>query len=781
MPIEDDTPIRRALVFARYEASRLARTEVASEHLLLGLTRLGDEDSLALLEQFRLTPEVIRERIGGRRTGPIAAAAAGLPLTEEAEQVMESAHAEARKAPSGSTSAICMVLGMLSHPECGGAKLLLEHGLDLATARLRANELLAARGVEVQGAATPLLDEFGRDLVEIAARGGFDPLIGRNREVERLQRVLMQRLKSNPVLVGEPGVGKTAVVEGLAQRLADGTMPEPLRGKRLVSLDLAAVVAGARYRGQFEERLRGIVDEIEEQRDVILFVDEIHTLVGAGALDGALDAANILKPALAQGRVSLIGATTPREFKQRIEKDRALVRRFQRIDIAPPTVAEAIDILRGLAPRYEAFHGLQYSEQALRAAVIQSDRYIAERHLPDKAIDMLDQAAAWANLRRFDDAAVDATPRSEIVVGRDEIDEVVAAATGIPAARLRADEAERLKALESRLSQWIVGQTQAIEAVSRAVRRSRLGLGNRRRPIGSFLCVGPSGVGKTELARRLAEILFDRDDALLRFDMSEYMERHAVAKLIGSPPGYVGFEDGGQLTEAIRRQPYSVVLFDEIEKAHPDLANILLQIFEDGHLTDSEGRRVDFSNTVVLLTSNVGSRLLRDDSTIGFGSGDNDARRRRLEATLHSELRRAFRPELLDRLDETLVFHALSHDELRDVVGLQLRDVETLLAERDIELRVSEPTLDWLVARANVGAETGARPLRRTVQREIQDALSEELIGSGRLVASVRVDVDGGELAFELSEDRVPAETAGEDASAAPKSTLDGIQGQASK
>ena len=714
---------RKTLCFARYEASRLGFSAIAPEHLLLGVCRTGDETALDLLRRFGLAPDAVRRDLAGQRScaGPVGAAPS-LPLADESRRVLKMAAEEARAAPAQRAGVACLILALLRLEEGPAPALLRRHGVTLDAARREVRTLAGAAfpHAPAAGRNLPLLAEYGRDLTETAARGGFDPLIGRESELERIIQILCQRLKRSLILLGEPGVGKTALVEGLAQRIAEGKVPAPLGGQRIVALDLAAIVAGTRYRGELEERLRGILGELRQARDRIVFIDEIHSLVGAGAAEGALGAANILKPALAQGEISCIGATTLKEYRQHIERDRALQRRFQPVEIHPPSAEQVLCILEGVKSRYEEFHGVRYTEAALRAAVLQTARYLPERQFPDKAIEALDQAGAMVKLR----AARDGAPPE---VGRDEIDQVVARATGIPVARLGLGESERLRRLEETLAARVVGQPEAVRALSQAVRRSRLGLRDRRRPIGSFLLAGPPGVGKTESARRLAEILFDRAEALLRFDMSEYMERHSVAKLIGSPPGYVGYEEGGRLTEAVRRQPYCVLLFDEIEKAHADLAGILLQILEEGCLTDSQGQRVDFTHTVVLITSNVGSRRALEARGIGFG-GDARTHLARMRTEAGAELRRAFSPELLDRLDEVILFNPLSGDDLRAVLDLVLADLDLLLRERGLTVEIGEEARVWLLERARLDEATGARSLRRTVRRWLQDAISERLI-----------------------------------------------------
>jgi ATP-dependent Clp protease ATP-binding subunit ClpC len=619
--------------------------------------------------------------------------------------------------------------------------------------------------------------------------------VGREEEVDRIIQILSRRTKNNPILLGEPGVGKTAIVEGLAQRIADGRVPVFLANRRLVALDLSLIVAGTKYRGQFEERLKGILKELREARETIVFIDEIHALIGAGSAEGSLDAANILKPALSRGEISCIGATTLKEYRKYVEKDRSLLRRFQAIQVSPATNEETYQILAGIKDRYESFHQVRYQDEALRTAIYQSSRYIPDRHQPDKAIDVLDEAGAKVKLRRVRDtqqlhrvelevrqvvremkAAISEKDferavrlrereielRDEVArmgsaieeeglleVTRRDVEEVVAAWTGIPLAHLEHDEAEKLRGMEATLRRRVVGQDRAIAAISRAIRRSRLGVANPQRPVGSFVFLGPSGVGKTEVARRLAEFLFGSQTALVRFDMSEYMEKHAISRLIGSPPGYVGHEEGGQLTERIRRQPYAVILFDEIEKAHPEVANLLFQILDDGTLTDAYGNPVDFRNCLVLMTSNAGSKLVARGGRMGFVGGDREETQRRIEEEILAELRRIFSPELINRIDEVIVFNPLGEPELRAIVDILLADVNETLAQRHLRVEVSEPARLWLLARAGIDAATGARPLRRTIQRYIQDPVSEILIERrGEEIELIEVDLAGDELSL---------------------------------
>ncbi len=789
---------RRALFFARYEASKLGSRVIESEHVLLGVLREGEETVSELLRHFGVKPEEIRREIEGERVFvDRISSTAELPLSEESKKILAYASHESESMLSPSVGSEHLLVGLLRVDGCLAMRILTEQGLELYAVREELTKIAKEREASQQKKDLPFLSEYGRDLTALASQGAFDPLIGRDVELERIVQILSRRSKNNPILLGEPGVGKTAMVEGLAQRVVDGKVPMSLSRKRLVALDLSLIVAGTKYRGQFEERLKGILSELQGSPDVVVFIDEIHSLVGAGSAEGSLDAANILKPALSRGEISCIGATTLKEYRKYIERDRSLMRRFQSVRVEPPDPGETMQILEGLRERYETFHKVHYSSEALRVAIAHSTRYITDRHQPDKALDVIDEAGAKVKLRRVRDtqqirrlereiqevvqdmkSAISAKEFERAVYLRErevelredleqltrsteeggrltvttgDVEEVIASWTGVPVASLEAEEAERLMDMEAILRRRVVGQDRAIASISRAIRRSRLGVSNPRRPVGSFIFLGPSGVGKTEVARQLASFLFGSEEALIRFDMSEYMEKHAVSKLIGSPPGYVGHEEGGQLTERIRRQPYSLVLFDEIEKAHPDVANLLLQILDDGVLTDSYGNRVDFRNAIVLMTSNVGSKLVLHKGRMGFGDGSEEEDFRFLEEEILSELRRQFSPEFINRLDEVIVFKPLSSVALRSIVDILLDDVNETLAERDLTVVVSDSARDWLLERAGIDPSTGARPLRRTIQRHVQDAVSEVLISRrGETIGRIEVTCQDDALQLEV-------------------------------
>ena len=785
---------RRALFFARYEASKMGSRVIEAEHVLLGILREGEESVMNLFSRFDLKPEEVRREIEGERVFvERVSSTADLPLADETKKVLAFAAHEAEGMAHHAVGSEHLLIGLLRVETGVAMRVLTQAGLDLYAVREEVATMAREREAAQQKKELPFLSEYGRDLTSLAGQRAFDPLIGREVEIERIIQVLSRRTKNNPILLGEPGVGKTAIVEGLAQRIVDEKIPIFLRSKRIVALDLSLIVAGTKYRGQFEERLKGILKELKESDHLIVFIDEIHSLIGAGSAEGSLDAANILKPALSRGEVSCIGATTQREYRKYIEKDRSLLRRFQAVQIEPPSAEQTFKILTGIKDRYEGFHKVRYSEAALRAAILQSDRYIPDRFQPDKAIDVVDEAGAKVKLRRARDthalrqledevrqveremkAAISSKDferavylreqeierredleqmasglenPGEVEVTAQDVEEVISSWTGVPVASLQTAEAEKLMAMEDSLKRWVVGQDRAISAISRAIRRSRLGVSNPNRPVGSFIFLGPSGVGKTEVGRRLAEFLFESQQMLVRFDMSEYMEKHAVSKLIGSPPGYVGHEEGGQLTERVRRQPYSVVLFDEIEKAHPDVANLLLQILDDGRLTDAYGNSIDFTNAIVLMTSNVGSKLVLRGGRVGFGDFDEQQSFQQVEEEILGELRRSFSPEFINRVDEVIVFNPLGTEQLRAIVDILLGDVNATLAERRLAVRIDDDVRQWLLDKAGIEPSTGARPLRRTIQRHIQDAVSEILISRhGETIEAIDVSVQDGEL-----------------------------------
>ena len=788
---------RRALFFARYEASKLGSRVIETEHILLGVLREGEETVAELFRRFHVKPEEIRREVEGERVFvERISSTAELPLSEESKKILAYAAHEAESMLHPAVGSEHLLVGILRVDGCLAQRILAQHGLDVYSLREEVLGLAKEKEASQQKKELPFLSEYSRDLTALATgQEGFDPLVGREREVERIIQILSRRTKTNPSLLGEPGVGKTAIVEGLAQRIVEGRVPIFLAAKRVLALDLSLIVAGTKYRGQFEERLKGILKELKENKDIIVFVDEIHSLIGAGSAEGSLDAANILKPALSRGEIACIGATPLKEYRKFIEKDRSLLRRFQAVVVQPPSVEETMSILEGIKERYESFHKVRYADDALRTAIYQSTRYIPDRFQPDKAIDVIDEAGAKVKLRRVRDtqnlrrleqeirevvkqmkqaisdkdfeAAVYLREReielredlermtavasddADLEVTARDIEEVVSSWTGIPVSSLAKGEAERLIGMEEWLRGHVVGQDAALSGISRAIRRSRLGVASPKRPMGSFVFLGPSGVGKTEVARRLAEFLFGSQAALVRFDMSEYMEKHAVSKLIGSPPGYVGHEEGGQLTERIRRQPYSVVLFDEIEKAHPDIANLLLQILEDGMLTDAYGNQVDFKNTLVLMTSNLGSKLVLRGGRMGFGSQSEAEAFKRIEEEILSELKRSFSPEFINRVDEVIVFHPLGEAELERIVDILLREVNETLAQRRLRVELTEEAKKWLLVRAGVDPSTGARPLRRTIQRHVQDAISELLIrAEGDEVGAGEVGGEGDVLTF---------------------------------
>ncbi len=813
--------VRKVLAMAREEAARLHHEYVGTEHILLGLIREGDGVAASVLQNLSVELDEIQQKIEETVKKGKAAQATGpdLPYTSRAKKVLELAMSEARELSHSYVGTEHLLLGLLREEKGIAAQVLTDAGVNLEAARAETLRILGTDVSQNQGNAqtaggpppqpaagkgdkkskTPALDHFCRDLTLLAAEGQLDPTIGRAKEIERVMEVLTRRKKNNPVLIGEPGVGKTAIVEGLAQLIANGECPESLRDNRVLSLDMAAVIAGTKYRGQFEERLKAVMNEIAQNKSIILFIDELHTLVGAGAAEGAIDASNMLKPALARGELQCVGASTLNEYRKYIEKDGALERRFQTVVVDPPSIDETVEILKGLRKKYEDHHKVTIPDSTLVLAAKQSERYITDRFLPDKAIDVIDEAGARARLaaqspppevaalkadlekvnvekeaavrdQNFERAASLRDREREIqgdirkqqeewekrrqshrpVLGEEEIAFIVSRWTGIPVTRLQEAETSRLLRMEDELHQTVIGQDEAIKAISRSIRRSRAGLKDPNRPIGSFIFSGPTGVGKTELARSLARFLFADASALIRVDMSEYMEKFSVSRLIGAPPGYVGYEDSGTLTKAIRRKPYSVILLDEIEKAHPDVFNILLQVLDEGHLTDNYGRQIDFKNTVVIMTSNVGARDITKGKGLGFATGDTEQSFERMQEKVKEELKIVFNPEFLNRLDDVIVFHPLSREHITRIVSVLLKDVRKRLAEDELTMRLTEGATELLVKHGYDEAY-GARPLKRSIQKYIEDPLSDKiLLGEFTRGDEIEVDVatDGTRLEF---------------------------------
>ncbi len=785
---------RRVVFFARYEASQLGSGAIETEHLLLGLIREGKGLTSHLFAKGHLSMDLIRKDVEGRSPWrEKVSTSLEIPLSGESKRVLAHAAEEAERMMHNYIGTEHILLGLMREERSVAAAILGERGLRLAGVREDILALLSERASSVKSKETPLLSEFSRDLTESATRNALDPLVGRDEELERVIQVLCRRTRNNPVLIGEPGVGKTALVEGLANKIVQGDVPVYLADKRVLALDISLIVAGTKYRGQFEERLKTIMKELTETPNIIIFIDELHTLVGAGSAEGSLDAANILKPALSRGEIQCIGATTPSEYRKHIEKDRALERRFQAVKVASPTEEETVEILRGVKERYEKFHNVAYLDEAIEAAVYQSSRYITDRFLPDKAIDLIDEAGSRVKLR---EAAVplvlpplqgrlrllleprtverpssgdgEGRSREEArvvteqwtlgsggtqAVTKADIDDVVSRWTGIPLTSLKEEESEKLLRMEEELHRRIVSQDGAISAVARAIRRTRAGLKNPNRPVGSFLFLGPTGVGKTEVARGLAAFLFGSERNLVRFDMSEYMEKHSVSKLIGSPPGYVGHEEGGQLTERVKRNPYCVVLLDEIEKAHPDTFNVLLQVFEDGHLTDGLGNTVDFKNTILIMTSNIGARFIEKKGRMGFSSGGPRETERTTNEMVLGEVKRTFNPEFLNRVDEIIIFDALTDQDLVSITRLLVEQLNQNLKEKGIAITIRDDAVEWLLGRTLADRSYGARPLRRAIQRHIEDPLSEAFIrGQIRGGRPIEVGMKDGALWYEQDE-----------------------------
>ncbi|ALV03470.1 MULTISPECIES: ATP-dependent protease ATP-binding subunit ClpC [Bacillus] len=792
---------QKVLALAQEEALRLGHTNIGTEHILLGLVREGEGIAFKALEALGLNSDKMQKEVESL-IGRGQESATSVPhYTPRAKKVIELSMDEARKLGHSYVGTEHILLGLIREGEGVAARVLNNLGVSLNKARQQVLQLLGSNetGSSASGANsnanTPTLDSLARDLTAIAKEDSLDPVIGRSKEIQRVIEVLSRRTKNNPVLIGEPGVGKTAIAEGLAQQIINNEVPEILRDKRVMTLDMGTVVAGTKYRGEFEDRLKKVMDEIRQAGNIILFIDELHTLIGAGGAEGAIDASNILKPSLARGELQCIGATTLDEYRKYIEKDAALERRFQPIQVDQPSADESIQILKGLRDRYEAHHRVSITDEAIEAAVKLSDRYISDRFLPDKAIDLIDEAGSKVRLRSFTtppnlkeleqkldevrkekDAAVQSQEFEKAASLRDteqrlreqvedtkktwkekqgqensevsveDIAMVVSSWTGVPVSKIAQTETDKLLNMESILHSRVIGQDEAVVAVAKAVRRARAGLKDPKRPIGSFIFLGPTGVGKTELARALAESIFGDEEAMIRVDMSEYMEKHSTSRLVGSPPGYVGYDEGGQLTEKVRRKPYSVVLLDEIEKAHPDVFNILLQVLEDGRLTDSKGRTVDFRNTILIMTSNVGASELKRNKYVGFNVQDESQNHKDMKDKVMGELKRAFRPEFINRIDEIIVFHSLEKKHLTDIVSLMSDQLTKRLKEQDLSIELTDAA-KAKVAEEGVDLEYGARPLRRAIQKHVEDRLSEELLrGNIDKGQHIVLDVEDGEF-----------------------------------
>jgi ATP-dependent Clp protease ATP-binding subunit ClpC len=790
---------RRVIILAREEAERHHHEYLGTEHILLGMLKDGGGIAITVLQKAGLSIDQIRMEVERHLPRNANALIVGeIPFTPKAKKVLEYGVEEARLMGHNYIGTEHLLLGLLKEKEGIAAKVLNALGIRLVETREKILNLLQEPATKTkEKSKTPALDEFGRDLTELAQTGKLDPVIGRENEIERVVQILSRRTKNNPVLIGEPGVGKTAIVEGLAQRIINREVPQLLFDRRVVALDLGALVAGTKYRGQFEARMKAIMKEIVQAENVMIFIDELHTLVGAGAAEGSVDASNMLKPALSRGEIQCIGATTLDEYRKYIEKNGALERRFQPIMVDPPSVEESIEILKGLRDRYETHHHLRIPDASIEQAVKLSARYVTERFLPDKAIDVMDEAGARVRLRRitpppmvrdlqrkineivrlkkekienqeFEKAVElrdqeedirrqidtlkqeweDTHDEREIVVTEEDMAYVVSRMTGIPLSKIEEAESQRLLNMEEELHKRVVGQEEAIAVVTRAIRRSRAGLKDPRRPVGTFIFLGPTGVGKTELARALAEFLFGNESALIRVDMSEYMERFNVSRLTGAPPGYIGYDEGGQLTEQVRRKPYSVVLLDEIEKAHPDIYHVLLQVMDDGHLTDSYGRKVDFKNVVLIMTSNLSARAIEKNTSIGFQKDTEEVTFAKMKESVMNELKKTFNPEFLNRIDEAVMFHTLNMDHIKQIVDIMLLRLNKQMSERGITLEIDDNAKEWL-ATQGYDPSYGARPLRRAIQRHIEDPLSEEVLrGEFPQGGVVQIKLAGEELVF---------------------------------
>ena len=796
---------RKVIIYAKEEAEKRQNDYLGTEHLLLAVLREEDGLPVAILKRMGVTREEVRMEVHRKLPqGTDLMTFDDIPFTPRAKKVLELAVEEARLLGHNYIGSEHILLGLIREEEGIGGKILRNIGANLLGARqLTINfSIRSHTNTKEKRSTTPALDEFGRDLTLMAREGKLDPVINRDDEIERLVQILGRRIKNNPVIIGEPGVGKTAIVEGLAQKIISGDIPESLLGKRIVSLDLGALIAGTKYRGQFEERLKIVMKEITQSDNVILFIDELHTLIGAGAAEGSVDASSMLKPALSRGEIQCIGATTPDEYRKHIEKDGALERRFQPVNIQAPDVESTIDILRGLKSRYEAYHKVKINDTAIEAAAKLSDRYISDRYLPDKAIDVIDETGSRIKLKRYSPPHELKELETEIQrlskeknlylklhdlekassirleeerlkkiheqlhkqwrdninkdipsVIEEDVSYTVSKMTGIPLLKLEEKESEKLIHMEEELHKKIIAQEESIKAVSRAIRRSRAGLKSSKKPIGSFFFLGPTGVGKTELAKALAWFMFNDENSLVKIDMSEYMERFNVSKLTGAPPGYVGYEEGGQLTERIRKRPYSVVLFDEIEKAHPDVFNILLQVLDEGVLTDSFGRKVNFKNTVIIMTSNVGARIIEKATPLGFQRNEADLVYERIKENVLGELKKTFNPEFLNRVDEIVVFHPLEKDHLLSIIDLLVEETNRMLIEKELVIEVSQEIKEWIIKRY-YQPTYGARPMRRAVQKEIADPLSEELLkGTFKGLHKIHVVLEGDMPAFVVAEE----------------------------
>ena len=805
--------VKRVMQYAREESARLGHNYIGTEHLLLGIIKEGKGKAVTVLTNLGLNLETVKQSVedyvatsGGTMT------IGEVPFTPRAKQILEVAANEAKEMKTQFVDVEHLLLALLKDKEGVAAQILAAFGVDYKTAMEETVAVLEGKttgGQKEKGkkSKTPFLDHFGRDMTQLAREGKLDPVIGRAKEIERVTQILSRRKKNNPILIGDPGVGKTAIVEGLAQRIVEKRVPQILLDKRLVTLDMGGVVAGTKYRGQFEERIKAVLNELQQNTDVVIFIDELHTIVGAGSAEGTLDASNMFKPALSRGELQCIGATTLDEYRKYIEKDGALERRFQTIMVEPPSVEDTIEIVKGLRSSYESHHNVTFSDHVVAYAVKQADRYISDRYLPDKAIDVIDETGSRVHLARlsppeeigelesqiqeidrkklecsekqeFEEAAAlrdeahtlrenlqakrrawEEEVRSEVVeVTEEDIAEVISSVTGVPTQRLAASESERLLAMEQELGKVVVGQEVAVQTVSKAIRRSRAGLQDPRQPIGSFFFLGPTGVGKTYLAAKLAQFLFGDEEALITVDMSEYMEKFAVSRLIGAPPGYVGFDEGGQLTERVRRRPYSVILLDEMEKAHPDVFNVLLQILDEGRLTDSTGRKVDFRNTVMIMTSNVGSREVGSGGVLGFQKSDEEAMKAQVEEKINDAMKKTFNPEFINRIDDTVIFHALTRENITEIIDIVLDDFKTRLVDRDIKVRIT-PGAKALLAEKGFDQTYGARYLKRTVQKLLEDPLAEEILqGNFPDGSRIRVTKKGEALVFDEERDSADVE-----------------------